>query len=75
MRLRHSELHTEITLPVALVIEAMELQVAEGVRIALSGEVGHTYTAGAIVNGGASVGHCVAEGMAIAETIHMDIST
>ena len=75
VRLRHSELHMNTILPVALVIEAMELQVADAVRAALSDENGRIYTAGALVNGGASVGHCVAEGLAIAETIHEDIST
>ncbi len=75
VRLRHSELHTEISLPVKLVIEAMELQVADGVRAALGGESGRIYTTGALVNGGASVGHCVAEGLATAETIHKDISS
>ena len=73
VRLRHSELHMNTILPVALVIEAMELQVADAVRAALSDENGRIYTAGALVNGGASVGHCVAEGLAIAETIHEDL--
>ena len=73
VRLRHSELHVNTILPVALVIEAMELQVADCVRAALAGDTRRTYTAGALVNGGASVGYCVAEGLAIAETIHKDI--
>ena len=75
VQLRHSELHVEAVLPVALVVEAMELQVADGVRAALASEAGRIYTAGALVTGGASVGHCVAEGLAIAEAIHQDISS
>jgi glutamate synthase (NADPH/NADH) small chain len=75
IRLRHSELHTETLLPVALVIEAMELQVADGVRAALAGKSKGVYTAGALVNGGASVGQCVTEGLAVADEIHRDLST
>jgi NADPH-dependent glutamate synthase beta subunit-like oxidoreductase len=74
VRLRHSELHTEAVLPVSLVIEAMELQAADYVRAALAGEGRRIYTAGALVNGGASVSRCVAEGIVIADTIHHDIS-
>jgi NADPH-dependent glutamate synthase beta subunit-like oxidoreductase len=75
VRIRHAELQTETVLPVGLVIEAMELHAADSVRAALSGETARIYTAGALVNGGASVGHCVAEGLAVADTIHRDIST
>ena len=74
VRLRHSELHTETVLPVGLVIEAMELQAADSVRAVLAGEAGRIYTAGALVNGGASVSHCVAEGLAAAAAIDRDIS-
>ena len=74
VRLRHAELHSEAVLPVALVIEAMELQVADCVRAALASESGRVYTVGALVNGGASVARCVAGGIAIADTIHHDIS-
>ena len=73
VRLRHSELHTEAVLPVGLVIEAMELQVADDIRAALASAAGRVYTAGALVNGGASVSHCVAEGLAAAAAIHRDI--
>ncbi|MEO6740865.1 MAG: FAD-dependent oxidoreductase, partial [Chthoniobacteraceae bacterium] len=31
------------------------------------------YAAGALVNGGASVGQCIAEGLAAAEAIHLDL--
>jgi len=74
IRLRHSELSAETVLPVACVIEAMELQVADDVRAALRNGAVRAYTAGAIVNGGASVGRCVAEGLATADAIHRDIS-
>ena len=74
VRLRHSELNTGTVLPVGLVIEAMELQVADDIRAALASEAGRVYTAGALVNGGASVSHCVAEGLAAAAAIHRDIS-
>ncbi|MEA3212660.1 MAG: glutamate synthase small chain [Chthoniobacter sp.] len=75
VRLRHSELHLETVLPVGFVIEAMELQVADRIQAALGGETDRVYTAGALVNGGASVSHCVAEGLATADAIHRDISS
>ncbi len=73
VRIRHAELHTETVLHVGLVIESMELQVEAGVRAALSGHGDRIYTAGALVNGGASVSHCVAEGLAAGDAIHRDI--
>jgi NADPH-dependent glutamate synthase beta subunit-like oxidoreductase len=85
VRLRHSELHTEATLPVDLVIEAMALQPSAQVQSAIAAyEAASTagskstrrpriYPAGALVNGGTSVGHCVAEGLAAAEAIHRDL--
>ena len=79
------ELQTEAALPVDLVIEAMELQVSDHVKAALAevpasppaGVESPTrlYQAGALVNGGASVGRCVAEGLAVAESIHRDIAS
>jgi len=74
VRLRHSELHLDTVLPVGLAIEAIELQVEDGVRAALAADNGRVYTAGALVNGGASVNRCVAEGLAAAAAIHQDIS-
>ena len=74
VRLRHSELGAETVLPVELVIEAMELQAADSFRAALAGGAARVYTAGAIANGGRSVGHCVAEGLAAAAAIHQDVS-
>jgi NADPH-dependent glutamate synthase beta subunit-like oxidoreductase len=85
VRLRQTELNTEATLPVDLVIEAMTLQPSAQVQAAIAayeavpaGGAGKNsrprlYTAGALVNGGTSVGHCVAEGLAAAETIHRDL--
>jgi len=85
VRVRHLELQTEAALPVDLVIEAMELQVSDHVKAALAevpasppaGVESPTrlYQAGALVNGGASVGRCVAEGLAVAESIHRDIAS
>ena len=74
VRLRHSDLNVETTLAVGMVIEAMGLEADDAIRPALACEAGRIYTAGALVNGGASVGRCVAEGLAIADTIHEDIS-
>ena len=74
VRLRHTELGLETVLPVGLVIEAMGLQVADGLRDMLASHPAGVYTAGALVNGGASVGHCVAEGLAIADAMHRDLS-
>jgi NADPH-dependent glutamate synthase beta subunit-like oxidoreductase/2,4-dienoyl-CoA reductase-like NADH-dependent reductase (Old Yellow Enzyme family) len=75
VRLRHAKMALETVLPVGMVIEAMGVEGAHGVRAALAAESGHVYTAGALVNGGASVGQCVAEGFAIAGIIHRDLSS
>jgi len=74
VRLRHAELRAESVLPVALVIEAMGLEVADSIRAALASKDDGIYTAGAVVNGGASVSRCVAEGLATADAIHRDLS-
>ena len=73
VQLRHAELLVETVLPVGLVIEAMELQVEEAVSTALRNDSKRTHTVGALVNGGASVSRCVAEGVAAANTIHQEI--
>ena len=73
VRLRQAQLGVESALPVTMVVEAMELQVPDGMRAALAGAGGRIYTAGALVNGGASVSRCVAEGLAAAEAIHHDL--
>lgn len=75
VRLRHSELDVETMLSVGLVIEAMGAEANDSLRAALAGAEGRIYTAGALVNGGASVSRCVAEGLAITETIHKDVSS
>ena len=87
LRIRHAELNVKSVLPVGLVIEAMELQVADSVRGALAGlslpaggcgcrtNLDRVYAAGALVNGGASVAQCVAEGLAAATAIHHDLTT
>ena len=74
IRLCHAELKLETVLPVGLVIEAMGLEVADSIRPSLASKGGRIYTAGALVNGGATVSHCVAEGLATADTIHQDFS-
>ena len=71
--LRHAELHLETVLPVGLVVEAIELQVEDGVRAALAADNGRAHTAGALINGGASVNRCVAEGLAAATAIHQAV--
>ncbi len=73
VRLRHAEMDVESVLPADLVIEAMELQATDSVRAALASETERIYSAGALTNGGASVSHCVAEGLAAAAAIHRDI--
>jgi len=73
LHLGHSELGIESTLPVDLVVEAMGLTLCDAVRSELESCSGVLHTAGAMVNGGASVGHCVAEGHAAAENIHRQL--
>jgi len=91
LKFRDLETKTEGVLAIDLVIEAMGLEVADGVQTALVGvsldeagrvrtidgcrtELDRVYAAGGLVNGGASVGQCVAEGMRAAEAIHADLS-
>jgi NADPH-dependent glutamate synthase beta subunit-like oxidoreductase len=86
VRIRHTELYQECVLAVGLVIEAMGLQVVDALRAALTGvhlpgfgcgprtNVDRLYAAGALVNGGASVAQCVAEGLAAAAAIHDDLT-
>jgi NADPH-dependent glutamate synthase beta subunit-like oxidoreductase/2,4-dienoyl-CoA reductase-like NADH-dependent reductase (Old Yellow Enzyme family) len=75
IRLRHTELSIETSLSVGLVIEAFGLEAAPTVSAALAEKSARVYTAGALVNGGASVSQCVADGCAIAATIHRDLSS
>ena len=74
LRLRHSMLGVEFTQPVDFVVEAMGLEMSENVRSEITKSPGRFHTAGAMVNGGASVGHCIAEGYAAAEAIHEKLS-
>lgn len=68
VRLRHAQLNVESVLHAGLVIEAMGLQADESLC-----EMDRVYKAGALVNGGASIGQCVADGVAIADRIHLDL--
>lgn len=91
VRIRHAQLGVESALAADLIIQAMELQVADSVRAALAelqlapdGRVlvdtehrtsmERVFAAGGLVNGGASVGQCVAEGVAAADAIHRSLS-
>jgi NADPH-dependent glutamate synthase beta subunit-like oxidoreductase/2,4-dienoyl-CoA reductase-like NADH-dependent reductase (Old Yellow Enzyme family) len=83
VRIRHTELEQECVLAVELVVEAMGLHVADALRSELTGlilsagprtNVERLYAAGALLNGGASVAHCVAEGLAAAVAIHDDLT-
>jgi YcaO-like protein with predicted kinase domain len=60
---------TEQLLPTDLVIESMGLGMDETIREACTTERDGVFTAGAVINGGASVGKCVAEGMQAATQI------
>lgn len=72
--LRHSELDAEVVQPVDLVVEAMGLEVPANIRSELKAHPTRVYTAGALMNGGASVGRCIAEGRAKADVIHLELS-
>ena len=84
VRLLHTELGVEATLPVGIAIEAMQLQLADAEHLAPILEPtdpGHcrttlkrVYAAGGMINGGASVAECVAEGIAAAAAIHCDLA-
>lgn len=67
LRVRHTGLAVDAVLPVDLVVEAMGLEPARDWTDALGNGV---HAAGAIVNGGASVAQCVADGLAAADQIH-----
>ncbi|MEO0452696.1 MAG: FAD-dependent oxidoreductase [Verrucomicrobiota bacterium] len=74
IQIRHTELGTESVLPVGLAIEAMELQVDDDVLAELEHPSSKVYQAGGMINGGASVARCVAEGVATANRIHHDLT-
>ena len=83
VRLLHTELGVEAALPVGMAIEAMQLQLADAEQLAPILAPTHpgncrttlerVYAAGGMVNGGASVAECVAEGIAAADIIHHDL--
>ena len=73
VRLRHTEFDSEMLLPADLAIEAMGLKPANDLLAPAGAQTSRLFSAGAMVNGGASVGQCVAEGLAIAETIHRSL--
>jgi NADPH-dependent glutamate synthase beta subunit-like oxidoreductase/2,4-dienoyl-CoA reductase-like NADH-dependent reductase (Old Yellow Enzyme family) len=73
VRMRHSEFAIETVLAVDLVIEAMGLELAQILPPVTTAHSASLYTAGAMVNGGASVGQCVAEGISVAEAIHREL--
>jgi NADPH-dependent glutamate synthase beta subunit-like oxidoreductase len=73
VQMRHTEFLLETVLHVDLVIEAMGLEVVENLLPPTTVHSTPLYTAGAMVNGGASVGQCVAEGISVAEAIHRDL--
>lgn len=67
LRIHHLELAVESVLPVELAIEAMGLEAAHDWKPALGDRV---CAAGGLVNGGASVAQCVAEGLAAGDRLH-----
>ena len=71
VRLRHSLLGSNCILPIDFGIEAMRLVVDPVWEPLLETErtSPNLYFAGAILNGGTSVGHCIHEGRTIAESI------
>jgi NADPH-dependent glutamate synthase beta subunit-like oxidoreductase/2,4-dienoyl-CoA reductase-like NADH-dependent reductase (Old Yellow Enzyme family) len=73
VQLRHAEFGLEMVLQVDLVVEAMGLDLSENILPVEAVDKTRFYTAGAMVNGGASVGQCIAEGHSIAELIHKNL--
>lgn len=74
VRMRHRALGVEATQHVDLVVEAMGLGAEQSVVSELAiHSTSKLYTAGSLLNGGASVGHCIAEGLSVAEAIHSDL--
>jgi NADPH-dependent glutamate synthase beta subunit-like oxidoreductase/2,4-dienoyl-CoA reductase-like NADH-dependent reductase (Old Yellow Enzyme family) len=73
VQLRSAEFGLEMVLAVDLVVEAMGLELAADFLPEVGPDTERLYRAGAMVNGGASVGQCVAEGLSMAEVIHGDL--
>ncbi len=86
IQVRHTQLGVESSLAIDFVIEAMglsadleslgKLDLANLVQNSNSTRTQHDrlYAAGGMRNGGASVGACVADGLAAAEAIHHDLT-
>lgn len=72
LRIKHVTTHSEGTMPISLVIEAMELQVAGDYPDTSASNI---FTAGGMLNGGATVAQCMAEGTQAAETLHTFLYT
>ncbi len=70
VRIRHMEFGMETELPVDFVVEAMGLEPERMVLDEVARASEKVQVIGALGNGGASVGRCVAEGVAAAERIH-----
>jgi len=67
LRVEHVTTDSEGTMPVSLVIEAMELEVADNLPDTSADNV---FTAGGMLNGGATVAQCIAEGIQTADSIN-----
>ncbi len=72
LRVTHVTTDSEGTIPVSLVIEAMELQVADDLPDTSAGNV---FTAGGMLNGGATVAQCIAEGLEAATAVDRFLHT
>lgn len=66
LRVKHATTSSEGVLPVGLIIEALELQLADGLSDTSADNI---FEAGGMRNGGATVAQCIAEGIQAAEEI------
>lgn len=85
VQIRHTHLGVQSSLAMDFVIEAMGLSVdgksltlTDPARLVQNGKFCRTererlYAAGGMTNGGASVGACIADGLAAADAIHNDL--
>jgi len=67
LRVEHVTTGSEGTIPVSLVVEAMELQVADDCP---DTSADNSFAAGGMLNGGATVAQCIAEGIQAAASIN-----
>lgn len=72
VRIRHTRLGIETHLPADLVVEAMGLEPTGDFRD--DEQTKRIHVAGARINGGTSIGHCIAEGLAMADRIHLQLT-